>query len=214
MPKISDVCQFLNSFAPTRLAEDWDNVGLLTGDRQIDVQRIMTCLTITPESAEEAIARDADLIVAHHPLPFRPIKKMTTDNVSTQMLWNLARHNISIYSPHTGFDSAREGINQSLAERLHLTDVRPLSLIEGDPDQLGSGRVGAMGGGSTLDDLAQSAKNTLKLPHVRVVGALDLTVSQVAVACGSGGSFLSEAIKQGLQYTCHRRSDVSHLPGS
>ena len=63
--KIQQVCEYLDQFAPTRLAEDWDNVGLLTGDRGTECQRIMTCLTVTPESAAEAIEKGANLIVSH-----------------------------------------------------------------------------------------------------------------------------------------------------
>lgn len=79
----------MDSFAPTRLAEDWDNVGLLVGDRTAQVERVMTCLTVTPESAAEAIDRKADLIVSHHPLPFRPLKKLTTDVVPSQLIIRL-----------------------------------------------------------------------------------------------------------------------------
>ena len=115
MTKIQQVCEYLDQFAPTRLAEEWDNVGLLTGDRAAECQRIMTCLTVTPESAAEAIERGASLIVSHHPLPFRPLKRLTTDSTPSRMVWELARANVAIYSPHTGFDSALNGINQSLA---------------------------------------------------------------------------------------------------
>lgn len=72
MTELNKVCEYLDQFAPLQLAEDWDNVGLLVGDRQRVVQRIMTCLTITPASADEAVREGADLIVTHHPLPFRP----------------------------------------------------------------------------------------------------------------------------------------------
>ena len=132
----------MDQFAPTRLAEDWDNVGLLVGDRHAPVRRVMTCLTVTPESVLEAIDEKADLIVTHHPLPFRPIKKLTTDSVSARMIWQLARAGISIYSPHTGFDSAQQGINFSLATRLGLQSIQPLNQLPDDPDGLGTGRVG------------------------------------------------------------------------
>ena len=111
MIKLHQICDFLNEIAPTRLAEEWDNVGLLVGDRELEIQRVMTCLTITPESAEEAIEKNVGLVVSHHPLPFRPLKKITTDQTATRLLWNLIRNNICIYSTHTGFDSAKSGIN-------------------------------------------------------------------------------------------------------
>ncbi|NQT35940.1 MAG: Nif3-like dinuclear metal center hexameric protein, partial [Planctomycetes bacterium] len=79
MQRVEAIEAFLKTFAPLELAEEWDNVGLLVGDRGRDVSRAMTCLTITPESVAEAIEQRADLIVTHHPLPFLPLKQLTTD---------------------------------------------------------------------------------------------------------------------------------------
>ncbi len=193
--KINDVCEFLEAFAPPRLAEEWDNVGLLVGDPELAVTRIMTCLTVTPESAEEALERDVNLIVSHHPLPFRPLKRITADRYGSQLLWKLIRQGVSIYSPHTSFDSAALGINQMLAERLKLQDIRPLNPIAEDPDGLGSGRVGTVARGTSLGDLVDRAKTALSLPGVRFVGTPDSQLTRIAVACGSGGSFLEQAIR-------------------
>ncbi|MFG0261220.1 MAG: Nif3-like dinuclear metal center hexameric protein, partial [Novipirellula sp. JB048] len=76
---VDQVCQTLAELAPLRLAESWDNVGLLVGDRQATVARLMTCLTITPAVVQEAIEEGVDLVVAHHPLPFKPLARLTTD---------------------------------------------------------------------------------------------------------------------------------------
>src|SRR6185295_17432474 len=114
------------AFAPAALAAEWDNVGLLVGDRAQKVERIMTCLTITPAAASEAIREQADLIVSHHPLPFKPLKRLTADQPTGRILLDLIRAGISIYSPHTAFDSAAAGINQQLAEALGLKNIQPL----------------------------------------------------------------------------------------
>lgn len=197
VPKIKDVCHFLDSFAPTRLAEDWDNVGLLAGDPDGDASRIMTCLTITSESADEAIARKADLIVSHHPLPFRPLKRLTTDSVPSRLLWNLIRAGVSIYSPHTGFDSASQGINQTLGQKIGMTNMAPLVAIPDDPDGLGAGRVGEFPGQPAVRELIDSIKKKFSLVGIHVIGNLDNKSRRAAVACGSGGSFLSKAIAAG-----------------
>lgn len=202
MTKIKQVCSFLDSFAPTRLAEEWDNVGLLAGDSAADATAIMTCLTITPESASEAIERGASLIVSHHPLPFHPLKRLTTDQTGSRLLWELIRAGVAIYSPHTGFDSASEGINHSLSQRLGLGDVQPLNLFPDDPDQLGSGRYGLLPTETTLGDFAGRIKTVFGLDGIHVVGreengVLVNTVHRVAVACGAGGSFMDRAIRVG-----------------
>jgi dinuclear metal center YbgI/SA1388 family protein len=197
MSTIDQVAQFLNEFAPTRLAEEWDNVGLLVGDRSASAAKIMTCLTVTPESAQEAIDDNANLIVAHHPLPFRPIKRITTDSVATKMIWDLIRAGVSIYSPHTGFDSASVGINQSLAERLGLNQVVPINPIADDPQQLGAGRIGKRATPVSLESFANEIKNDFGIKTLQVVGQPEAQIKKVALACGSGGSFLSAAIRAG-----------------
>ena len=94
------------------LAEEWDNVGLLVGDPDQQVKRVMTCLTITPASAEEALERQAEMIITHHPLPFRPLKRLTTAQTASRLLLQLIEGKIAVHSPHTAFDSAAAGINQ------------------------------------------------------------------------------------------------------
>ncbi len=190
---IKDVCEFLDSFAPTRLAEEWDNVGLLVGDPAGTAHQVMTCLTVTPESAAEAIAQGADLIISHHPLPFRPLKRLTTDSTASRLLWNLIRAGVSIYSPHTGFDSAKEGINQSLCERLEMQEIVPLIPIQDDPQGLGAGRIGKLDSPQSLEKFLKCVKSSFGLPRIQIVGQLDHQVDKIAVACGSGGSFLDKA---------------------
>ena len=86
----------------------------------------MTCLTVTPDSAAEAVAESAGLIVTHHPILFRSVKKLTDATAEGRMLLALARANVAVYSPHTAFDDADGGINDLLARRLGLTKVGPL----------------------------------------------------------------------------------------
>lgn len=126
MPTIADLAAHLEAYAPIRLAAEWDNVGLLLGDRSQACQRVMTCLTITAESASEAIDRQASLVVTHHPILFRPVQRLTTDTSDGSLLWRLACAGVAVYSPHTAFDDAALGINARLAERLELRDVVPL----------------------------------------------------------------------------------------
>lgn len=115
----------LEDWFPPALAESWDNVGLLLGDRHGVVERIMTCLTVTEQTATEAVREQADLVISHHPIFFRPIQRFTVDGADSAV-YLLARHGIAVYSPHTALDNAMRGINQQLAERLGLTDIGPL----------------------------------------------------------------------------------------
>jgi dinuclear metal center YbgI/SA1388 family protein len=129
MTTVANVTGWLEEFAPARLAELWDNVGLLWGDPAAVVERVMTCLTVTPATAEEAIREKAALIVSHHPVLFREVKRIRADLPQTGYLWRLARAGIAVASPHTSFDNTPNGINDILCERLGLIDVAPLRPI-------------------------------------------------------------------------------------
>lgn len=194
---VDDLCQYMDQFAPTRLAEDWDNVGLLAGDRHSICNRIMTCLTVTPESVDEAIEEQADLIITHHPLPFHPFRQLTTDTVPSGMLWNLARAGVAVYSPHTGFDSAVDGINFGLASRFGLQDVRPLVPLPDEPENIGTGRMGVASPSTNLASFIEHTKSEFAMKTIKYVGDPEQSVSKVAIACGSGGSFLKQAIAAG-----------------
>jgi dinuclear metal center YbgI/SA1388 family protein len=126
VPRIADLISFLERFAPLELAEEWDNVGLLTGDRNRNAARVLTCLTLTPDVAREAMSQKAGLIVTHHPILFHAVKRLTADDAEGRMLLELIAAGIAVYSPHTAYDSAAGGINQQLATRLGLAQIEPL----------------------------------------------------------------------------------------
>ena len=190
MPTIDTIAAFLEQFAPSRLAEPWDNVGLLVGDRQRSVGRLMTCLTITPASAAEAVRGRVDLIVSHHPLPFQALKRITAETVVGRMLLDLIASRVAVYSPHTAFDSAADGINQQLAAGLGLRGIVPLAP---QPEGQGAGRCGWLEEPWPLSRLAQRVKEFLALAQVQVVGPLEQPVRRVAVACGAAGELLETA---------------------
>jgi dinuclear metal center YbgI/SA1388 family protein len=126
IPTVADVAANLEQFAPTATAAEWDNVGLLLGDATVPADRILTCLTVTPEVVAEAVAEAAHLIVTHHPVLFRATKRLTSLTLEGRLLLPLLRVGIAVYSPHTAFDNCRDGINDSLARRIGLTDVIPI----------------------------------------------------------------------------------------
>ncbi|MBW3597911.1 MAG: Nif3-like dinuclear metal center hexameric protein [Planctomycetes bacterium] len=204
MPTVHDVCRFLDDFAPPGLAEEWDNVGLLVGRAAADAGRIMTCLTVTPYSASEAVAERANLIVTHHPLPFRALRRITDDSTPGRLLLQLIEAGVAVYSPHTAFDSAAAGINQRLAEGLGLIDIAPLRPIEGlesatASDPIGAGRFGRLLQPESLATLAERVKSLLNVQGLKLVGDLDRTVQTAAVACGSAGEFLEPARRLGCE---------------
>ncbi|MDX1948207.1 MAG: Nif3-like dinuclear metal center hexameric protein [Pirellulaceae bacterium] len=195
---LAEICDFLEAQAPLSLAAEWDNVGLLVGDRGDRVSRIVTCLTITPAVAAEALREGANLIVTHHPLPFRPLQRLTADDPAGAMLLRLVRGGVAIYSPHTAFDSAAAGINQQLAVGLGLTEIAALIQVEGVGDA-GTGRIGRFSPAVTLAEAADRLKRFLGLLGLHAVGDAQARIERVAIGCGSGGEFLDAAAGAGCQ---------------
>ncbi len=192
--KVQDVCRFMERLTPCALAESWDNTGLLVGDRENLCARVMTCLTVTPETVQEAVNHGADLIVSHHPMPFRAVKELTNSTTTGRLLRKLIQKDIALYCPHTSFDSAAEqGINQQLAEALGLCEIAPFV-----PNREVGGGTGRMGGYEvpcTLAEFLEKVKTLLKLPYVQYVGDETRMVKKVGVGCGSAGEFMEYALR-------------------
>ncbi|MCS7017115.1 MAG: Nif3-like dinuclear metal center hexameric protein [Gemmatales bacterium] len=123
---LRDVLPILQLLAPLELAEDWDNVGLLLGSQDQSVARIMTCLTITQDTVAEACHENADLVISHHPLFYRPVKRVTDQTQEGRLVLSLMRAGIAVYSAHTAYDNAPGGINDQIASILQLESVKPL----------------------------------------------------------------------------------------
>jgi dinuclear metal center YbgI/SA1388 family protein len=196
MQTVADLKNYFDRFAPEELAEEWDNVGLLVGRQDAAVRKVMTCLTLTDDVAREAIDQKVQLIVTHHPVLFRAVRKLTCDTAEGRSILSLIESGIAVYSPHTRFDSAGQGINQQLAETMQLTDIRPIRLLP-ESDINGSGRMGTLATPTHLSELLTSLKTALAAEYFEFTGDLNATVSKVAVACGAAAEFMSDAVRHG-----------------
>lgn len=191
--KLHAIGKYLESLAPLSLAESWDAVGWLVGDPSVSAERVMTCLTVSSGTVDEAIAERVDLVVTHHPIPFRPVARLTSDSYSGGLLWRLARAGIAVFSLHTAWDSAAQGINQQLAETVGMDDIRPLVLRPELPTSLGAGRMGQLAAPTTLATIWHRLQPLVQQAECQYVGSWTRPVQRVAIGCGSGGSFLDVA---------------------
>ena len=189
---VGDVVAFLQEFAPVELAESWDNVGLIVGDDARSAARVLTCLTLTEDVAAEAVSSGVGLVVSHHPLLFKAVKRITTETSEGRTLLALLKAGIAVYSPHTSFDSAREGINHLLTVKLGLSRIQPLRPAE-DESELGGGRIGWLPAQITLAEFLVLVQDTLDVRSISYVGDPETKVQRVAVACGSAAEFLADA---------------------
>ncbi len=207
MVRIADVIATLEKIAPIALAEEWDNVGLLVGDRDAEIQSALTCLTLTSDVAREAIESGAGLIISHHPILFRPVQQITCETWEGRMLIDLMRAGVAVYSAHTAYDSARDGINAQLAQQFGLTNITPIrahAVISNDvtaatQPPLGSGRCGDLPRSVKLAELISTIKETLQVGSVQFAGDESATITRLGIACGSAAEFLSDAKRAGCQ---------------
>lgn len=199
--QLDSILTVLQEIAPLEYAESWDNVGLLAGNRGRAISSIMTCLTLTSTTLQEAIDERAELIVCHHPIPFKPLSKITSDTTTGKLLLDAIEAGIAIYSPHTAWDNARTGINQQLAEMLGLTSIKPLqafSLPKSIDETVGMGRYGiARGSKDTIGNLLQRIQATIPSIEPRHTHRLEHLVSKIGIVCGSGGSMLALVASRG-----------------
>ena len=124
MTTVQQVITLMEQLAPRSYAESWDNVGLMVGDRNAMVTGVLTTLDVTEETISYAIEHDCNLIVSHHPLIFKGLKQLSCDTTQGRMIHKLIQHKIAVYSAHTNLDIAPGGLNDMLAERLGLIDVK------------------------------------------------------------------------------------------
>ena len=197
-PTVREILPHLNEIAPLELAESWDNVGLLAGDPAMRIKTLMTCLSLTSSVLEEAIRRGVKLIVVHHPIPFKPIDRITTQTTTGKILWEAIGHGIAIYSPHTAWDNAPQGINRQLAQILQLGNLRPLQ-VSSKPEfgrsELGSGIVGDFASPTKLSDLWARLESAIPEIRPKCTDPQDSHVVRVGIVCGSGASLMPLALK-------------------
>jgi dinuclear metal center YbgI/SA1388 family protein len=122
--KVADVVRAAEALAPPALAEDWDNVGLLVGDRERRVTKLLACMDVTEPVLAEAVKAKAEMILAHHPVIFKPAARVTADDAP--VVYEAIRRGIAIYSAHTNLDNAPGGTNDVLADAIGLEARRPL----------------------------------------------------------------------------------------
>lgn len=179
--KVSEILKKIDAFAPFSLAYEWDNVGLLCGDENAEVTGICVCLDASKEAIQRAIDEKCNLIVTHHPFIYNKLGAIDYNSYFGQMVTSLIKNNICLISAHTNIDKAQNGINQRLAKRLSLMDIK---ILEEDEQNNGLGRMGTLEKETTLFEFAEKVKKTLKTP-VRIVGDREKRIKTVAVGGGS-----------------------------
>jgi dinuclear metal center YbgI/SA1388 family protein len=212
--RIADVVAALDARYPPAWAEDWDRVGLVLGEPDATARRVLLVVDCVPQTVDEALAAGADLIVAHHPLLLRGVSSLAPTTYKGRIVHRLIRAGIALFTAHTNADVANPGVSDALADRLGLTDLRPLRPAGDAADGRGVGRVGRLPGRHTTASLVDLAARTLPATAwgVRAAGEPDHPISTVAVCGGAGDGFLADACAAGAD--AYLTADLRHHPAS
>ncbi|AFZ24421.1 dinuclear metal center protein, YbgI/SA1388 family [Cylindrospermum stagnale PCC 7417] len=197
--KVADLITWFEEWANPAWCEGWDNCGWQIEPGVLpEKARVLVCLTPTLAVMQEAKASSANLIFAHHPLIFHPLKSLRSGSEIAEIARLAFTHNIAIYSAHTNFDQVQDGTADVLAQILELKQVTPI--IPTQPG-LGYGRVGMLEPLMTLQELLTTIHTRLTPPHLILSPNADLQqiISRVAVLGGSGASFIPEVAKTGAE---------------
>src|SRR5690625_3194120 len=209
--KVQEVITALEHVYPPSLAESWDAVGLVCGDPQAAVSRVLFCVDPVEATVEEAEAFGAQLLVSHHPLMLRGVHGVPADDPKGRLIHRLIKSGIGLYCAHTNADTAERGVSDAFAEAIGLTVMNPLvPHVQGGAT--GLGRVGTLPEPERFADCVRRVAGGLPSTAwgVRGAGDPERMIEIVAVCGGSGDSNLDIATERGVD--AYVTADLRHHP--
>ena len=204
MNLVSEIYTYIDSFAPFSTQEKWDNSGLLTGSMNKKVSKVLVTLDITNEVADEAAEIGAELIIAHHPVIFKPLYSLSENEPSCKLL----KSGISAICVHTPYDVAEGGMSDILMELTGFEKTEGILEITGQNYKTyGFGTIGIASQEYQVDELAKKLKNVLGCTVVRYTDG-GKPIKKAAFCTGSGGNLIIAALNQGAD--AYITSEVKH----
>jgi len=187
--KINDILNVLETVAPPHLQESYDNAGLIVGNPETALKGVLFCLDSTEAIVREAVSKGCNLVVAHHPIVFRGLKRLNGSSYIERTVIEAIRQDVAIYAIHTNLDNVyRQGVNSKIAEKIGLSDTRILAPKPTD-FEIGAGLLGLLPEPMSEEKFLLHLKKTLQTSCIRHTALRGKLVRKVAV-CGGAGSFL------------------------
>ena len=186
----------MEKYAPAILKEDYDNVGLMVGDSESGVTKILIALDCTLDVISEAVDSGCNFILTHHPLLFVKPKTITRDTLVGRKIIKLIKNGINVYASHTNLDSAVGGLNDIVTEILGFSKydiIEPSKNSNYGEDYTGIGRLVSLDEPIKLGELCENVKKTLKTEFIRYVGRDNDLIKTIAIINGSGEDFFYES---------------------
>ena len=200
MNKVSEILSYITEVAPIHWQESYDNSGLLVGDANALVDKVLLTLDLTEKVIDEAIENSFHLVISHHPLIFKGLKNILVDDTTGRIITKAIKHDISIAAMHTNIDNSYYGVNRALAEQLALNDLNILhpnnsatQTLSNSATQIGSGMVGVFETKMSENDFLKLIKERLNVGALRHSELLNKPIRKVAICGGSGAFLLNDA---------------------
>lgn len=196
--KVKDVTDALEQFAPLPMQDDFDNAGLQVGLTEAeDVTGALLCLDVTEEVVAEAAERGLNLIVAHHPLLFHPLRRLAGEDYVQRCVMAAVRQGIAIYAAHTNLDNAPCGVNAEIARRMGLSDIRLLTSRDCEGHECGAGMVGTLPEPMDEQTWLRKLKTVFGVKSLKYNALSGRSIHRVALCGGAGTFLLDDAIAAG-----------------
>lgn len=189
---VQNIIDFIDSIAPFKTAEIWDNVGLLVGNHNQEVSNILLSLDLTEEVINEAVERKVDLIITHHPIIFNGIKTITIDSRVGNIIHKLIENGISVIAAHTNLDRSFEfGINRHIAHLYNLKNVQVLN------EEHGFGVIGELEIPLDLICFNETTKNIFNSNVIKVANLIEgKLIRKVAISSGASADYIEDALNK------------------
>ncbi len=196
--KIKDIIAPIEEFAPLGWQEEFDNSGLVVGHADDDVQSALICVDVTPEVLDEAEQLGAQLVISHHPIIFRPIKRLVGRGHTEQVVERAIRSGTALYACHTNLDSAPGGMSFRLAELLGIGAPKILDEHATGASH-GFGMIGTLAGPTMPLEYLRTVQGRLGIKAIRHSSPPDTPISRVAVCSGSAAGLIPVAQQAGAE---------------
>jgi dinuclear metal center YbgI/SA1388 family protein len=194
--KAKEIIEVIEDFAPPQIQEEWDNSGMIVGDPEYEVTGVMLGLDCTEELVEEAAATGCNMIVTHHPLIFKGMKRLGVATAIERTARALVKNDMLLYSAHTSIDKVPSGVSDLMADKLGLIERE---ILAKEDDDFGLGIVGNLETPMDSLSLISFVKRKFSLTTMKCSLPVDSLISRVAVCGGSGSSLIGTAVASGAQ---------------
>ncbi len=192
---LKDLIEIIERSYPKNLACEWDNPGLILGDFEREVKKVLLSVDVTEDILLQAIKKDVDLIISHHPFVFSGLKQINSQSVQGKILLRAAENKIALYAAHTNMDAAPDGINKTLSDMFFLKNSTVIEPKQ-ENKNAGLGRIGYIEK-TTLELFLEQVKKILDIPFVRYSGNDLQIIEKVAIGSGSSSDLIQKSIELG-----------------